>query len=213
MNVCGKRSAGTMTTNRYHTYSADRVQRIVSSLCLTLLGVFSVVLSGCSTYWLNAPPGWEFMSQLQSVPISEPHGTLVVQRNDHHIYVVINGVAVFKTLKGNSAAFYMAPGEYEVKSKYLLSAYPNTTSSRILTSTVIIEEGKETKITIMAESYVIHMSVGLPGISDTAVEVQKVPEDPREKTLGAAKKAGLHVMIDADGKVELKRTATISDEE
>lgn len=97
---------------------------------LAIATMAGLLASSCSSYFWSAPKSWAFKGQLASVSESAPHGTLVLERNSEHIYIIVDGKAAFRTVEGSRASFRLPPGRHEVAAMYSATEGNSAVASR-----------------------------------------------------------------------------------
>ncbi len=95
----------------------------------------------CSVAYLGGNP-WATKPKLESVSTLQPHGMLIVKRNDQHLFVLVNERAVFKGdhAKTSEARVCLAPGVYIIKAQYYRSEGKVTHYSDVAEGTIVISE-------------------------------------------------------------------------
>jgi hypothetical protein len=128
------------------TYDAARgtvasiIGRTGRGRALALIAI--LLTAGCSGYFWTAPKSWALKGQLQSVPESSPHGTLVLERNSKSIFILVDGKAAFRSVEGNSATFRLSPGRHEVIARYTATEGNNAVVAGPLNRSLEIAAGQ-----------------------------------------------------------------------
>ena len=119
------------------------------------LGIAAILLCGC--FFMRAPSTWAFKSELKSVPESEPHGVLVLVRNNPNIWVLVDNRMVFKDAKTTQLSFRLAPGKHKIQTMYhgheSYGAKLYSRSSDTLEKLVELKEGSAIVVNIVTDGW------------------------------------------------------------
>jgi hypothetical protein len=119
---------------------ASFIRRTGRGLLLAVLA--GTLTAGCSRYFWNAPKSWALKGQLESVPETSPHGTLLLERNNDNIYILVDGKAAFKTVRGRAATFRLPAGPHEVQARYTATEGNSAVVSGVLKTSVDLRVGQ-----------------------------------------------------------------------
>ncbi len=104
-----------------------------------------MIFSGC--YRIRTPLLWSAAANLESVPESQPHGTLIIKRNSSSLYLLVDGKHAFNEIDQTEASFRLAPGQYPLKLRF----HNSNQYSKIMERSLTIVEGKERVIALVKD--------------------------------------------------------------
>src|SRR5262249_2288554 len=126
----------------------------------TYLLMFTLI--GCNRYMWTAPNDWITKQQLESLPETEPHGTIFVFRNDISIFAKIDEEALFRTREFYDkyvVSFRLMPGEHELVYEYSGGGF----TSRRVNLKIPIEKDRHTCIALYKDgNFVKNTEVVIP---------------------------------------------------
>ena len=108
--------------------------------------ILFLIFSSCGQYFFQVPASWSLKGSLESVPETEPHGNLLIDRQSSCIFILVDEKAAFKgsTFKNLQDEFRLSPGNHIIKVQY----YEKARHTDIIEKSINIEENKKQVIIV-----------------------------------------------------------------